>query len=83
MTRRQRAGSLRTRKNMDMDAEKLARAQEVLGAASETETVDMALDYVLFQAGVFGALDRLAALGGLHDPFATVAPRARRRVAEP
>jgi hypothetical protein len=68
---------------MDMDAEKLARAQEVLGASSETETVDMALDYVLFQGGVLAALDRLAALGGLDEPFATAAPRTRRRVAEP
>jgi hypothetical protein len=68
---------------MDMDAEKLAKAQEVLGASSETETVDMALDYVLFQGGVLGALRRLAALGGLDDPFAASAPRPRRRVAEP
>jgi hypothetical protein len=36
----------RTRKNMDMDAAKLAEAQKVLGARSETETVDLALDYV-------------------------------------
>jgi hypothetical protein len=68
---------------MDMNAEKLAKAQEVLGANSETETVDMALDYVLFQGGVLGALRRLAALGGLDDPFAAPAPRTRRRVAEP
>ena len=83
MARRARTGSPRTRKNMDMDAEKLAKAQEVLGASSETETVDMALDYVLFQGGVLGALRRLAALGGLDDPFAASAPRPRRRVAEP
>ena len=73
----------RTRKNMDMDAEKLARAQKVLGARSETETVDMALDYVLFQGEVFDALDRLADSGGLEDVFAAAASRSRRRVAEP
>lgn len=74
----------RTRKNMDMDAGKLAKAQDILGARSETETVDMALDYVLFQGAVVNALDRLAALGGLDDPFATApASRPRRRVAEP
>jgi len=73
----------RTRKNMDMDAEKLARAQKVLGARSETETVDMALDYVLFQSEVFDALDRLAASGGLDDVFSAPASRSRRRVAEP
>jgi hypothetical protein len=73
----------RTRKNMDMDAEKLARAQKVLGARSETETVDMALDYVLFQGEVFDALDRLADSGGLEDVFSAPASRSRRRVAEP
>jgi hypothetical protein len=73
----------RTRKNMDMDPEKLARAQKVLGARSETETVDMALDYVLFQGEVFDALDRLAAGGGLDDVFSAPASRSRRRVAEP
>ncbi|MGH7621128.1 MAG: hypothetical protein ACREMU_02210, partial [Gemmatimonadaceae bacterium] len=46
----------RTRKNMDMDAEKLAKAQALLGARTETEAVDRALDYVLFQGEVFGAL---------------------------
>ena len=73
----------RTRKNMDMDAEKLARAQKILGARSETETVDLALDYVLFQGEVFDALDRLAAGGGLDDVFSAPASRSRRRVAEP
>jgi Arc/MetJ family transcription regulator len=73
----------RTRKNMDMDAEKLARAQKVLGARSETETVDMALDYVLFQGEVFDALDRLADSGGLEDVFSGATSRSRRRVPEP
>lgn len=72
----------RTRKNMDMDPAKLARAQRILGARSETETVDLALDYVLFQGEVFTALDRLAELGGLEDRFAAPAG-GRRRVAEP
>lgn len=68
---------------MDMDPEKLAKAQDVLGARNETETVDMALDYVLFQGEVFDSLDRLAALGGLEDAFNAPASRSRRRVAEP
>ncbi len=71
-------GASRVRKNMDMDAAKLAAAQRVLGARTETETVDRALDYVVFQGEVFAALDSLAALGGLEDLFE--APR--RRVAE-
>jgi hypothetical protein len=68
---------------MDMDAEKLSKAQALLGARSETEAVDMALDYVLLQGEVTAALDRLAALGGLDDVFSYATPRSRRRVAEP
>ena len=83
MGRRPRASSARTRKNMDMDAEKLAKAQELLGTKSETETVDKALDYVVFQGEVFGALDRLAAAGGLEDVFTASRARPVRRVAEP
>src|SRR3954447_6031774 len=72
------AAAPRVRKNMDMDGAKLAAAQQLLGARTETETVDRALDYVLFQGEVFSALDQLSALGGLDDPFE--APR--KRVAE-
>lgn len=67
---------------MEMDAEKLAAVQKVLGARTETETVDLALDYVLFQSEVFGALDRLAALGGLDDVYASASRPPRRHVAE-
>lgn len=70
---------------MDMDPSKLAKAQHLLGASTETETVDMALDYVIFQGEVLGALDRLAELGGLDDPFGrsyTAAESRPRRVAE-
>jgi hypothetical protein len=72
----------RVRKNMDMDAVKLSAVQKVPGAATETDTVDMALDYVLFQAEVMGALDRLAAVGGLDDIYAAAERPPRRRVAE-
>jgi hypothetical protein len=68
----------RVRKNMDMDSAKLAAAQRILGARTETETIDRALDYVVFQGEVFAALDSLAALGGLDDPFES----PRRQVAE-
>jgi Arc/MetJ family transcription regulator len=81
MTKRVREPA-RVRKNMDMDAEKLAQAQRVLGASTETETVDKALDFVIFQGQVFSALDRLAELGGLADVYGVTAPRSRRKVAE-
>jgi len=85
MSPRKPAGPRRTRKNMDMDADKLASAQRVLGARTETEAVDMALDFVLYQAEVLDALDRLAAAGGLVDAFMSPprSPGSRRRVAEP
>lgn len=76
------AGRPRVRKNMDMNAAKLSAAQELLGTRTETETVDAALDYVLFQGEVMGALDRLAAAGGLDDIYGAVSRPARRRVAE-
>lgn len=74
----------RVRKNMDMDAKKLAAAKRILGARTETETVDLALDYVLFHGAVDAALDRLAALGGVDDVFGNLRdrPTKRRRVAE-
>ncbi len=65
------------RKNMDMDVGKLDAARMVLGASTDTETVDRALDYVIFQGDVFAALDHLTALGGLSDPL--LAPSATRR----
>ena len=70
----------RIRKSMDMDAAKLEEARRVLGARTDTETVDQALDYVIFQGEVFGALDALAALGGLDDIDEPTKPA--RRVAE-
>lgn len=53
------------RKNMLMDQRKLDAAKSALGAGTETETVDAALDLVVFRAEVFESLDRLAATGGL------------------
>lgn len=72
----------RVRKNMDMDPAKLAAAQRVLGAGNDTETVDLALDLAVMQGEVFDALDRLAALGALDDPYGTPTAHSARRVAE-
>ena len=56
-------GASRVRKNMDMDAAKLAAAQRVLGARTETETVDRALDYVVFQGLTVGGSVMLSTRG--------------------
>jgi hypothetical protein len=53
------------RKNMLMDQRKLDVAKATLGADTETAAVDAALDLVVFRVEVFGALDQLAAAGGL------------------
>lgn len=67
------------RKNMDMDVTKLRRARQLLGARTETETIDRALDLVIFQADLDRAIERLAAVGGLREPYQTAArpPRTR------
>ncbi|GJG86264.1 hypothetical protein tb265_14450 [Gemmatimonadetes bacterium T265] len=54
---------------MDIDVAKLARARAVLGTATDTETVDQALDLVSFRHEHAAALERLAAAGGLVDGF--------------
>lgn len=58
---------LMKRKNMLMDQHKLDVAKKVLGSASETATVDEALDLIVFRKEVFDGLDRLAAAGGLES----------------
>lgn len=60
----------RVRKNMDMDPDKLRRARRVLGTKTDTETVDAALDRVLFQREFEQALERVAAAGGVADIYA-------------
>ncbi|MDB4916510.1 MAG: hypothetical protein JWM95_4154 [Gemmatimonadetes bacterium] len=67
------------RKNMDMDVRKLDAARVLLGTRSDTETVDRALDEVLFHGEVSSALDRLASLGGLNNIYAYAAPARKPR----
>ncbi len=65
------------RKNMDMNVDKLERARLILGARTDTETIDRALDAVIAQDAECAALDRLAAAGGIIDIFARAArPRS-------
>lgn len=67
---------------MDIDATKLHEAKKILGAGTDTETVDRALDYIVYTTEVFAALDRLAALGGLDDIYARKKVTRVRKVAE-
>lgn len=57
------------RKNMEMDTAKLEAARRILGVRTEKETVDKALDLVVFRSEVLSALDRLAEAGGIEDIY--------------
>jgi hypothetical protein len=63
------AARKRVRKNMDMDQDKLDIAKRVLGARTETDAVDAALDLVAFQGEVFAGVDRAVAAGGFANVF--------------
>lgn len=75
-------GVSRVRKNMDMDPAKLDAARAVLGTSSDTETVDAALGFVVSQGRVLGALEAMAADGGLVDVYADAPRRRMARVSE-
>ena len=74
----------RIRKNIDIDATKLAAARRILGAPTDTATVDQALDDLIFVYELGAAMDALTAAGGLTpmEPESAKALRPR-RVAEP
>lgn len=63
-----RSGS-RVRKNMDMDQRKLSEAQEFLGAKSETEAVNAALDLVVFQKELASGIAKMVRAGGVTAAF--------------
>ena len=56
------------RKNIEIDQLKLDRARAILGAKTETDTVDAALDLIAFQGEVLSGIDRLVRAGGLKSP---------------
>jgi hypothetical protein len=57
------------RKNMRLDQRKLTAVKEFLGCATETETVEQALDLVLFRHEVSEGLRRIAGTGIIRDVF--------------
>jgi hypothetical protein len=57
------------RKNMNIDQEKLDRAVEILGARSETEAIDQALDLLVFREELLSGIDRIAGNGGIENYF--------------
>lgn len=63
------AAARRVRKNLRLDQAKLDRARRILGTATETETVEQALDLVAFRQEVTAGVRRLAGARTLRDPF--------------
>ncbi len=57
------------RKNLHIDQRKLNVARKVLGAKTETETVDAALDAIAFRKELAGGIRRVREAGGLRDIY--------------
>jgi Arc/MetJ family transcription regulator len=55
-----RPASGRVRKNYRLDPQLIARAQSILGTATETETIEQALDLVAFRRDVLDGVRREA-----------------------
>jgi hypothetical protein len=55
----------RKRKNFYLDPRKIRRARRILGARTETETIDAALDLVVFREEIVKSLRRVAGKGGV------------------
>ena len=64
-----RESSTWVRKNMLMDQKKLDEAKRVLKTATETETIDAALDEIAFRHGLVDGMRALKRAGGLADLF--------------
>jgi hypothetical protein len=57
------------RKNVVMDQRKLDAARRVLGVETETETVDVALDLVVFRRELVRGIAAVRRAGGIEDVF--------------
>ena len=57
------------RKNLNIDQGKLDRAVEILGARSETDAIDQALDLLVFREELLAGIDRIAGKGGVENYF--------------
>ncbi|HEX8692549.1 MAG TPA: type II toxin-antitoxin system VapB family antitoxin [Longimicrobium sp.] len=57
------------RKNLNIDQNKLDRAVKILGAHSETEAVDRALDLLVFREDLLEGIRRIGGTGGVENFF--------------
>jgi hypothetical protein len=57
------------RKTLKIDQDKLDRAVEILGARSEADAIDQALDLLVFREELLAGIDRIAGKGGIESCF--------------
>lgn len=53
------------RKNYYLDEIKIRKVQKILGAKTETETLDKALEIILFRAELLDSLKKVSGKGGV------------------
>jgi hypothetical protein len=56
-------------KHLKLDQSKIDRAKKLLGAKTEQETIERALDLVLAEGTIVSAHRRVAAVGGFEERF--------------
>lgn len=70
MARRSRTGRAGwVRKNVAMDQRKLDAARRALGVETETEAIDLALDFVAFRRELVRGIAAIRRSGGIDDVF--------------
>lgn len=57
------------RKNYYLDEKKIRRVQALLGAKTETEAVDAALNLIVFRREILKSLEKVAGKGGVEKIF--------------
>ena len=55
------------RKNLRLTQKKIDRARKILGTATETETIEEALDLVAFREEVVAGIKRISGTEGIRD----------------
>ena len=57
------------RKNYNLDERKIRRVRAILGAKTETEAIDAALNLVVFRKQILKSLQKVAGKGGVEKIF--------------
>ncbi len=68
-----------THKHLKLDQSKIDRAKRFLGARTEQETIDRALDHLLADAEITRVLEAVGGVGGVVDVYGARRKPPRRR----